>query len=77
MTIEHLMYQHDGITFGCLVDADNLENYRDGNMTAAEVLDVFEVFKFASGKQGNIIHFSIRLLAERSFNYCLSSLFYV
>jgi ribosome maturation protein Sdo1 len=53
MPVEQLLYQHDGVTFGLLVDPSMLEKFRNGEATAASVLDVYEVFKFATGKQGN------------------------
>jgi ribosome maturation protein Sdo1 len=53
MPVEQLLYQHDGVTFGLLVDPSMLEKFRNGEATAAQVVDVYEVFKFATGKQGN------------------------
>lgn len=52
MTVEQLLYQHDGVTYGTLVESSMLEKFRNDEATAASAVDVYEVFRFASGKQG-------------------------
>lgn len=54
MTVQPLLYNHKGTTFGILADASMLDNFRNGSAPAAEVMDVFEVFAYAKGKQGKL-----------------------
>jgi ribosome maturation protein Sdo1 len=59
MTIEQLTYhaEEQGCTMVVLVDDDMLNKYRDheDGVTATHVVDSFDIFKFESGKQGNML----------------------
>ena len=52
MPVEQLIYEKSGQAFLVLADPSILSKFRNGEATAAEVVDAYEVFKFFSGKQG-------------------------
>eukprot|EP00980_Cylindrotheca_fusiformis_P027412 scaffold20339_cov128-Cylindrotheca_fusiformis.AAC.12 len=56
MTVEQMLYEHDGVTFGIYVDPAMVEDFRKNETNAVAAVDVYEVFKFENGKQGEIMH---------------------
>ena len=59
MTIDQLTLTGEhGHTMVCLVDDEMLSKYRqnEDGVTAAQVVDSFDVLKFESGKQGIMCH---------------------
>jgi len=53
MSVQELMYQSmSGETFFVMVDPRALSSFRKGDITAAECLEVYDIFKFYAGTSG-------------------------
>ena len=60
MTVEHLLYTpqdaHHAKTMVMLVNDDMLEKYQHGeDVDVARVVDSYDIFKYASGRHGNLV----------------------